>query len=224
VGLALATCYARAWMTTVTEAAKRLGLRDASMTEAGPEDLKKDPVLAQQFARRLALAAREIVPGVEWSLEDLRDVLDVAVLGAPDEAARVVEGRYLRKRVRTHCSFAERYSEPFALVVLQLLPEPSEGAYARAVQAVAPRLRRSDMVAIYKRRIALLLPRMSHEALGPLTERVWPRFDAAVGARVVERAPAIVFPGSDPATGIALEGTQAVLDWLEDQLRSDLPA
>ena len=89
-------------MTTVTEAAKRLGLRDASMTEAGTDDLKKDPVLAQQFARRLAIAARELVPGVEWSLEDLRDVLDVAVLGAPDEAARVVEGRYLRKRVRTH--------------------------------------------------------------------------------------------------------------------------
>lgn len=211
-------------MTTVTEAAKRLGLHGSVTGDGTAEDLKKDPLLAQQFARRLAQFAREITPGREWSIEDLRDVLEVAVLGAPEEAARVVEGRYLRKRVRTHCSFAERYREPFALVVLQLLPEPADGAYAKAVHAIAPRLRRADMIAVYKRRVALLLPRMSHEAIGALTQRVWPTFDAAVGSRVVERVPAIVFPGPDPSTGIALEGAQAVLDWLEDQLRSDLLA
>jgi hypothetical protein len=144
------------------------------------------------------------------------------VLGAPNEAVRVVEGRYLRKRVREQCSFAERYHEPFALVVLQLLPEPEDGAYARAVESIAPRLRRSDMIAIYKRRVALLLPRMAPTAIAALTERIWPTFDAAVGGKVVERVPAIVFPGPDPSTGIALDGTQAVLDWLEDQLRSDL--
>ena len=93
---------------------------------------------------------------------------------------------------------------------------------AKAVEVIAPRLRRSDMIAIYKRRVALLLPRMSPDAIAALTQRIWPTFDAAVGTKVVERVPAIVFPGPDPNTGLSLDGTQAVLDWLEDQLRSDL--
>lgn len=208
-------------MTTVTEAAKRLGIDLQTLDQSTAENLKKDPVLAQQFARRLALAAKEIVPGVEWSMEELRDVLEVAVLGAPNEAVRVVEGRYLRKRVREQCSYAERYHEPFALLVLQLSAEPAEGIYAKAVDVVAGRLRRSDMIAIYKRRVALLLPRMAPDALAPLTHRIRPAFEAAVGQKVIERAPAIVFPGPDPTTGISLDGTQSVLDWLEDQLRAD---
>ena len=49
-------------MTTVTEAAKRLGVDLHPLDQADLEMLKADPVLAQQFARRLALAAKEIAP------------------------------------------------------------------------------------------------------------------------------------------------------------------
>lgn len=202
-------------MTTVTEAAKRLGIDLHPLEQAGTEALKRDPLLAQQFARRLALAAKEIVPSGDWSMEELRDVLEVAVLGASSDGVRVVEGRYLRKRVREQCAYAERYGEPFALVVLLLKTEPAEDAYKNAVDVLAERLRRSDMIAIYKRRVALLLPRMHPAAVTALTERIHRSFDAAVGSAVVDSVPALVFPAETNPD------TQSVLDWLEDQLRPD---
>lgn len=209
-------------MTTVTEAAKRLGIDLHPLEQATGESLKRDPVLAQQFARRLALAAKEIVPAGNFSIEELRDILEVAVLGAASEPVRVVEGRYLRKRVREQVAYSERYGEPFALAVLQLAPEPAEGAYRTAVDIIAGRLRRSDMIAIYKRRVAFLLPRMHPAALAALTDRIRGAFDASVPrppelATVIESAPAMMFPDA------AYADTQAVLDWLEDQLRADGP-
>lgn len=204
-------------MTTVTEAAKRLGIDLHPLEQATVESLKRDPVMAQQFARRLALAAKDIVPGGTWSMETLRDVLEVAVLGASSDAVRVVEGRYLRKRVREQCAYAERYGDTFALVVLQLATEPAEDAYRNAVDVLAQCLRRSDMIAIYKRRVALLLPRMHPAAVSALTERIHRTFDAAVGSTVVEAVPALVYPAE------ANPDTQSALDWLEDQLRADGP-
>jgi hypothetical protein len=205
----------KASMTTVTEAAKRLGVDLHPLDQADIETLRADPVLAQQFARRLALAAKEIAPNAEWSVEDLRDVLEVAVQGTASEGVRVVEGRYLRKRVREHCAFTERYGEPFALVVVQLVPEPHEGLYAKVVESVVEKLRRSDMIAIYRRRFALLLPRMQRQALGGLLDRIAARVDQVAGKKVVQAVEGQMYP--DPG----YPDTQSVLDWLEDQLRVD---
>jgi hypothetical protein len=202
-------------MTTVTEAAKRLGVDLHPLDQADLDMLRADPVLAQQFARRLALAAKDLAPNATWSVEDLRDVLEVAVQGAGLEGVRVVEGRYLRKRVREQCAFAERYGEPFALVVVQLVPEPREGMYASVVESVVEKLRRTDMIAVYRRRFALLLPRMDQAALGGLLDRIAARVDQVAGKKVVETAEGTVFP--DPS----VPDTQAVLDWLEDHLRID---
>ena len=203
-------------MTTVTEAAKRLGVDLSSLEKADLAALRNDPVLAQQFARRLALAAKELVPNATWAIEDLRDVLEVAVLGAQQDAVRIVEGRYLRKRVREQCAFADRYGDPFALLVAKMQPEPADGAYSAALESVVQRLRRSDMVTIYRRRIALLLPRMHREALPTLVDRVRERLDQAGPTPVVEEMRWVMYP--DPA----LTETQAVLDWLEDELRLDI--
>jgi len=201
-------------MTTVTEAAKRLGLDPHSLDQADLAALKSDPALAQQFARRLAGIAKDLSPQSAWSLEDLRDVLEVAIQGAK-ESSRIVEGRYLRKRVREQVAYADRYGESFALVVVLLAPEPSPGLYARAAEQVVEKLRRSDMITVYRRRIAMLLPRMRREALDPLVERVRARLDADAGRVVVEDIEHLVYPADQQAD------TQAVLDWLEDQLRVD---
>ena len=202
-------------MTTVTEAAKRLGVDLHPLDQADLELLRADPVLAQQFARRLALSAKDLVPNATWSVEDLRDVLEVAVQGAALEGVRIVEGRYLRKRVREQCAFAERYGEPFALVVVQLVPEPREGLYTSVVESVVEKLRRTDMIAIYRRRFALLLPRMDHAVLGSLLDRIAARVDQAAGKKVVETVEGTIYPDAN------LPDTQSVLDWLEDQLRLD---
>jgi len=68
---------------------------------------------------------------------------------------------------------------------------------------------------VYRRRIAMLLPRMRREALDPLVARVRARLDADAGRRVVEDVEHLVYPADQQGD------TQSVLDWLEDQLRVD---
>src|SRR5689334_16141045 len=98
-------------MTTVTEAAKRLigGDDESALREGDLERICGDSATAQKLARRLVEAAREMSPGRAWSIEDLRDVLDVAVTGPREDRVRVLEGRYFRKRLREQCALAERY-------------------------------------------------------------------------------------------------------------------
>jgi hypothetical protein len=201
-------------MTTVTEAAKRIGLEAHSLESADLAALKSDPALAQQFARALQERARELLPAASVSIEDLRDILEVAVQGA-SSASRIVEGRYLRKRVRELCAYSDRYTETFAMVVLHLAPEPTPGAYALAMERVVEKLRRSDMVTVYRRRIAMLLPRMTRAALEPLASRVRDRLDAETGQPVVVEVSHVVYPSDGHGE------TQSVLDWLEDRLRID---
>lgn len=204
-------------MTSVTEAAKRLvGGDDESDIRAG--DLEKicaDPVLAQRIARRLAEAAREIAPGRDWSMEDLRDVLEVAVRGPREERVRILEGRYFRKRLREQCALAERYGDPFSCVVVTLVTGEVEGGgtYASVLDAITERLRRSDMVFLYRRRFALILPRMRAESLGQLVGRITDLVDQAQAAPVLETVKSLSFP--DPL----VQDTQGVLDWAEDRLR-----
>jgi hypothetical protein len=202
-------------MTTVTEAAKRLGFDPHPLEQADLAALKRDPALAQQFARRLSELARELAPKAAFSLDDLRDVIEIAVQGPRAEESRIVEGRYLRKRVREQCAFADRYGESFALVVLKLAPEPSPGLYARTIELVVEKLRRSDRVTVYRRRIAMLLPRVRRDTLDPLVTRVRKALEEAARHPAVEGIAHLVYPSDAHAD------TQAVLDWLEDALRTD---
>lgn len=203
-------------MTTVTEAAKHLGIDLHPLDEANLAALKEDPALAQQLGRRLLVAARELAPEANWTLEALIEVLENAAHGRIADVDRVVEGRHLRKRVRELCGYAERYQEPFALVVLKLTAEPEEGIYARAARSIVEALRRTDMVTVYRRRLAILLPNMEQRGLVELTGRVSDATNAAVGARVVASSASFAFnPGN-------ANEPQPILDWLEDQLRLDV--
>ncbi|MFK7991416.1 MAG: hypothetical protein AB8I08_35695 [Sandaracinaceae bacterium] len=207
-------------MTSVTETAKRIGdgLDLANLGEADLETICADPLLAARFSRQLADLAVAHMPGRgrAWSVEDLRDILHAAVHGARPEGVRIVEGRYFRKRVREQCALAERYGDPFAVVVIALTPEPREGVYQSVLDAVVERLRRTDMVFLYKRRFALVLPRMREEALTPLIERVHRLIEVGAGEAAIETMDSLVFP--DPSH----TDTQAVLDWAEDRLRADV--
>ncbi len=202
-------------MTTVTEAAKRLGIDLHPLEEAKLATLKDDTLLAQQLARRLVAAAKEIAPGATWSTEALIEVLEAAAHGRIGDTDRIVEGRHLRKRVRELCGVAERYEEPFALVVLKLVREPREGLYASMARPIAARLRPADMLTVYKRRLALLLPNLSKAGIPALEERVRGIADTSAGAGVVEAIASAAFPSA------GLDDSQSILDWLEDQLRVD---
>ncbi|MEM9194925.1 MAG: hypothetical protein AAGF12_37445 [Myxococcota bacterium] len=202
-------------MTTVTEAAKRLiGGDDEEALKSG--DLGRicaDPLVAQQLGRRLAEAAREIAPTREWSIEDLRDVLEVACRGPSPDSVQILEGRHFRKRLREQCAFAERYADPFACIVVQLGQDRDTGEYASVLDAITDRLRRTDMVFLYKRRFALILPRMRAEAIDSLIERVRRLINVGAGPKAIQDVARLVFP--DPE----FPDTQSVLDWAEDQLR-----
>lgn len=204
-------------MTTVTEAAKRLigGDDESALREGDLERICGDAATAQKLARRLVEAAREASPGRAWSIEDLRDVLDVAVTGPREDGVRVLEGRYFRKRLREQCALAERYRDPFACIVVRMPTEAQAGAHQTVLDAVSERLRRTDMVFVYKRRLAVVLPRMRRDSVGPLVDRIRDLLVASTNERAVEGIEVLCYP--DPA----LADTQAVLDWAEDQLRDD---
>ncbi len=207
-------CYTLG-MTTVTEAAKRiLSDDDASALEAG--DLARlcaDPLLAQRFARRLARLAREVAPGRDWSPEDLRDVLEVAVHGTPQQSARVLEGRYFRRRLREQINLADRYGDTFAVVVITVAEGLEQSVHSSVLDAVTERLRRTDMIFLYRRRFALVLPRMRQSALEPLIARVRELVAVGAGPDAIASVASLVYP--DPEFS---DGAQ-VLDWAEDRLR-----
>jgi len=202
-------------MTTVTETAKRIGvgLDLSELDTADLETICSDPLLADRFARRVAEIASDELGG-RWSIEDLRDIFEAAVRGKRHEGVRIVEGRYFRKRVREQCALADRYGDPFAVVVISLRTEPTEGVYQSVLDAVVERLRRTDMVFLYRRRFALVLPRMRAESLAPLIARVRELIGVGAGADSVEEIDQLVYPNA------SVKDTQGVLDWAEDQLRT----
>ncbi len=203
-------------MTTVTETAKRLGegLDLSELEDADLATICGDPLLAQRIARQIAELAGDVIPGRRWSIEDVRDILDAAVRGRRQKGVRIVEGRYFRKRVREQCALSDRYGDPFAVLIISLTAEPQEGTYQSVLDAVVERLRRTDMVFLYKRRFALVLPRMRAESLAPLVERVNELIRVGAGEDVIDRIGSLVYPDAQHAE------TQSVLDWAEDQLRN----
>ena len=202
-------------MTTVTEAAKRLGIDQHPLEQADIEMLKNDAVLAQQFARRLLLDARNLAPNAAWSMEELLAVMEAAVHGRIPATDRVVEGRYLRKRVRELCAISERFGDPFAMVVLKLGKEPREGVYGGMAEPLVAKLRQGDMVTAYRRRLAVLLPSTEPSALPTVALRIR-RVAEDLAGPVVEMTAQTMFPT------LELTETQSILDWLEDQLRLDM--
>ncbi len=204
-------------MTTVTEAAKRLigGEEEEALKEGDLERILADPMLAQRLARRLAESAGEIAPGREWTIEDLRDVLEVACRGPRTDKVRILEGRYFRKRLREHCALADRYGDPFACVVVRIGKQLDPSVYDSVLDAMAEKLRRTDMIFLYKRRFALILPRMRAVSLGPLIERLRKLVAVGAGEQALGDVRSLVYP--DPIH----PDTQSVLDWAEDQLRKD---
>jgi hypothetical protein len=202
-------------MTTVTEAAKRLGIDQHPLEQADIEMLKNDAVLAQQFARRLLLDAKNLAPNAAWSMEELLAVMEAAVHGRIPATDRVVEGRYLRKRVRELCAISERFGDPFAMVVLKLGREPREGVYGGMAEPLVAKLRQGDMVTAYRRRLAVLLPSIEPSALPTVALRIR-RVAEDLAGPVVEMTAQTMFPTSE------LTETQSILDWLEDQLRLDM--
>lgn len=201
-------------MTAVTEAEKRVSEDDAEdrLRQGDLRSICADPELARHFAGKLLEIASRVAPGRTWSPEDLREVLDAAAQGPGSGAARLLEGRYFRKRLREQLDLADRYGDSFAVVVINLR-DVQAGEYTSVLDAVTDRLRQSDMVFPYRSRFALILPRMRMPALEPLIERVRELVAVGVGEQAIGQIAAIVYPD------VRFPESSDALDWAEDQLR-----
>lgn len=202
-------------MTTVTEAVKKLAT-DSDPSELADRELSDicaDSDLARRLSRVLADAARDAAPGHDWSIEDLREVLEVALNGTRSDRVQILEGRYFRKRLREQCANAERYNEPFSCVVVSLAPEHTRETYSAVMDAVVDALRRADMVFLYKRRFAMILPRMRREAVDAFVARLKNVIGVGLDLSNVESIESLACP--DPA----YREISNVLDWAEDRLR-----
>lgn len=148
--------------------------------------------------------------------EAAKNVTERPVSSPAPVQALLLGGRYFRKRLREQCDLAERYGDSFGCVVITLRdPEPSEDESQSILDAVMGGLRRTDMVFPYRRRFAMILPRIRAAGLAPLIERVLVLIGVGAGPGAVESVCSIVFPHPD------LPETQSVLDWAEDQLRNE---
>ena len=198
-------------MTTVTDVARTKPARDPD-AKVDFEALTTDPEAAKRFVTEIVHRAVQLVGDREWSTEDLRDVIEFA-LRSELPPIRILEGRHFRKRLKEEIARAERYSTAFSLVVATLVTEQPQEVYDSIVGALEERLRRTDMVFLYKRRFAILLPHTG----APIAEKLLGRIRALIGA--------VVAPGTElrmelqtyPAREI--EGPRAMLDWAEDRLR-----
>lgn len=166
--------------------------------------------MAGSFSRYLLAAAAKMVPR-QWSVQDLSDVLNFVLEGG-DTPVQFIEGRYLRKRIREQIARAERYKEPFALMVLALSDGTDADGNEGLVDLLTERLRRSDMVFLYRHRVAILLPHTPFGVLTKLETRIAKLAGATLGLKEIEFSMA-AYPGE------MFESPERVLDWVEDQLR-----
>ncbi len=173
-----------------------------------------DPEAVKRVIGELVAHAARMVPDREWSLEDLRDVVEFAIRSELPPV-RIFEGRHLRKRLKEEIARAERYATPFSLVVATLVSEQSQSVFDSIVGALEERLRRTDMVFLYKRRFAVLLPHTG----APVAEKLLGRIRALIGAVAEAGSELRMELQTYPAREI--EGPQAMLDWSEDRLRDD---
>ncbi len=166
--------------------------------------------MAGSFSRYLLAAASKMVHR-EWSVQDLSDVLSFVLEGG-DSPVQFIEGRYLRKRVREQVARADRYSEPFAILILRMQEGASDESQESLVDLLVERLRRSDMVFLYRHRVAILLPHTQESVLAKLSERISVLAMATLGLGGIT-VTAASYPGQ------SFEKPDAILDWVEDQLR-----
>lgn len=174
--------------------------------------ITSDREMAGAFVRMIVAAACKMVPNRQWSASDVRDVIAFALEGGVDPVP-LLEGRYLRKRLKEQLARAERYQEPFSLMFIVLPEETDAGQIQALVDLLMERLRRSDMLFLYRHRIAIVLPHTNEKAAEGLIARITNLASATMGAdlRLDFHTRTYPHPGFKHPT--------EVLDWAEDELR-----
>jgi hypothetical protein len=135
------------------------------------ESISKEQKSAERFVRRLLDAAALLVPDREWTEEDLREIIELAGASATD-AVPVLSARQYRKRLREEATRADRYKQTFSTMIVRLAEKGEDEDYASVLDALIERLRKTDLVFLYKRHVAILLPHTGAPVLITLVGRI----------------------------------------------------
>ncbi len=168
--------------------------------------------MAEAFVRKLLEAGQRIISDRDLTLEDLLAIYHLAN-DRREESVTMLEGRHMRGRVGDQLSRADRYGEPFSLMVLGLDQIPDRAAYDSVVDTLHERMRKTDLVFLFKTRIVLLLPHTNSPQVTQLTERLTGLLAAAFEVPPQIPLDSLTYPSPD------IERSSAVLDWVEDHLR-----
>jgi hypothetical protein len=168
--------------------------------------------MAGSFLRYLLSAASKMVPR-QWTAQDLQDILTFVIEGG-ESPVQFIEGRYLRRRIQEQIVRAERYREPFAIMVLKSETQFNGESYAGLVDLLTERLRRSDMVFLYKQKVAIVLPHTPGNVLERLIDRINKLAQATDALKGAKLSFSTAYYPSD-----AFATPYEILDWIEDELR-----
>lgn len=172
-----------------------------------------DPATARQLGVALLESMDGLAPLGGWTLEDLREILDVACRGDRTASAQHVPRLRLRDKVREQCALADRYGDPFACVVLSLSRPLAEDTRVALGQEIRRALRQTDMISTYENRVVLLMSRMRAVALQRLVERIRALVGAVLGdTQVVRETEMLAYPE------LARLKPPDVLSWLDEKL------
>ena len=168
--------------------------------------------MAQALLDRLLKVAEKMVPEKRWAIDDLLAVLRTAV-DPRSGAAAMLEGKYLRRSLREQMALSDRYKETFSILVMAFDAKGDEGLQQSLIDAVIERLRKSDMVFLFRRRAVILLPRTDAAAAEKLMSRLRLLFSTAIGGDLAVAFRCRTYPAPD------ITSQDEILDWTEEQLR-----
>ena len=170
--------------------------------------------MAEAFVEELVRAARIIIPERSISAEDIVKICQLALQDKPDRSITMVGGRHLRARITDQVSRANRYKEPFSIVILNVANLTDREDYDSIVDTLRERMRQTDLIFLFKYRIALLLPHTEEAACVMLVGRILELLKSCLVDMPEVNAASMTYPHPE----IKLAGD--VLDWTENQLRA----
>lgn len=169
--------------------------------------------MAEAFVRELIRMGQQIMPDHDLTVEDLISICHIALDNKKDTGVVMLEGRHLRGRIGEQLSRGDRYKEPFSLMVLKLSEGSTKPEYEAVVDTLCERMRKTDLMFLFKSRVVLILPHTIKENCGMLAGRIAHLLKEAVNTGIDVEIEHLTYPDPD------LPSKSSVLDWAEDQLR-----
>jgi hypothetical protein len=169
--------------------------------------------MASAFVREIIRHGNKIMNDHELTVEDLVTICHLA-MERREAGVTMLEGRHLRGRVSEQISRADRYKEPFSLMVVKLITTVETPGYDSVVDTLCERMRKTDLLFIFKTRIALILPHTAKDQCALFTTRVRQLLQTALASGIISGITSITYP--DPQ----ITSRSQVLDWVEDALRT----